>query len=393
MRNRSHWLLRELQLDLLILGGICILLMLCCRVKGDESDLNRRVLHILKTSGSDPDVLELTSGAARHLRTQGAETLVPLLEAMKSRPLTVVNWLRSVFDEISERELEAGGSRINRDGLHRIAGDKDQSGYARRLALDLLERLEPGTITNFLQSRLNDPVFAADAVAQSLLSASAAKDRGDPESAIAQLKSAFSAAVEPEQVRLIGARLKELNVEVDVAAHLGAVTQWNVIGPFPGRNMTAVTEAFPPESMIDLSAQYEGTLGPVTWKSVKQGANEDWIDFKKVLADADDSVAYAATAVVSDREREVELRAGADDNLQLWLNGEPILKSTNFYQRARVDRHRVKVRLRPGTNMLLAKVCEVKLPPGPPSGSPARWQLGLRIVDENGRGVAFPAQR
>lgn len=392
MRNRPHWLLTELKIDLLILG-LCILLMLLCRVKAEDSDLNRRVLHILRASGNDPEALELTRGAAKHLRSQGADTLVPLLVAMKSRPLPVVNWLRSVFDEISERELAAGGKRVDRNALRKIAEDQAQSGYARRLALDLLERLEPGTISTFLHSRLNDPEFAADAVAQSLLSAATARDRGDSDSAVAQLKSAFSAAVEPEQVRLIGARLKEIDVEVDVAAHLGTVTHWHVIGPFPGRNMTAVTEVFPPEGAIELAAQYEGKLGPVTWKSVVQGASEDWIDLKKVLGDTDDAIAYAATAVISDREREVEVRAGADDNLQLWLNGEPILKSINFYQRARLDRHRIKVRLKSGTNTLLAKVCEVKLPPGPPSGGPARWQLGLRIVDENGRGVSFPTQR
>lgn len=392
MNKRYHWLIMELKIDLLILG-LCILLMLLCRVKAEETDLNRRILQILQSSGNDPDALELTQGAARHLRSEGADTLVPLLVAMKSRPLPVVNWLRNVFDEISDRELATGGNRIDRNAFRKIAEDQQQSGCARRLALELLDRLEPGTTSRFLQSRLSDPEFAPDAVAQSLISAAAAKDRGDSVSAVNQLKSAFSAAIEPEQVRIVATRLKEMEAEVDVAAHLGTVTSWNIIGPFPGRNMTAATEVFPPEKAIELSAQYEGKLGPVTWKSVVQGGNEDWIDFKKALGDTDDAIAYATAVLISDREREVELRAGADDNLQLWLNGEPILKSVKFYQRARLDRHRIKVRLKAGPNILLAKVCEVKLPPGPPSGSPARWQLGLRIVDEHGRGISFRSQR
>ena len=378
--------IRELQIDLLTLG-LCVLFCSMCYVNADDQDGVRRVIRVLQSSAESPDTSPTAVGAARFLRAQDARVLVPLLNAMKSQPLPVVNWLRSVFDEIADRELTAGGGRIDRKALRLIADDAKQSGSARRLALDLLDRLEPGTKQVFLLLHLNDVEFAADAVAETLVSATELKDRGDTQGAVTQLKSAFQATIEPEQVRIVAARLKDLGESVDVVSHLGTVTHWHVIGPFPGRSMQAVTEAFPPEVSLDLKAQYDGKLGPVSWKTVEQSASDEWLDFKKLLAETDDAVAYAAAVVMSDGEREVELRAGADDNLQLWLNGQRVLSSPSFYQRPRTDRHRVKVRLKAGENTLLAKVCEVKLPPGPPSGGPARWQFGLRVVDEKGRGI------
>ena len=378
--------IRELQIDLLTLG-LCVLFCSMCYVNADDQDGVRRVIRVLQSSAESPDTSPTAIGAARFLRAQDARVLVPLLNAMKSQPLPVVNWLRSVFDEIADRELTAGGEQIDRKALRIIADDTMQSGSARRLALDLLDRLEPGTMRGFLQSQLNDVEFAADAVAETLLSATEMKDRGDSKGAVTLLKSAFQATVEPEQVRTVAAKLKDLGESVDVVSHLGTVTHWRIIGPFPGRNMLAVTEAFPPEAELDLKAQYDGKLGPISWKTVEQSAIDEWLDFKKLLAETDDAVAYAAAVVMSEGEREVELRAGADDNLQLWLNGKRVLSSPSFYQRPRTDRHRVKVRLKAGENTLLAKVCEVKLPPGPPSGGPARWQFGLRVVDEKGRGI------
>jgi hypothetical protein len=389
MRFRRFGLIQELKIDLLILG-LCIVGCSMCYVKADDPGLARRVIRILQTSGDSPDVSAISFGATKYLSSQDAEAIEPILTAMKSQPLTVVNWLRCAFDDIADRELASGGKHFDRKVLRTITEDSQHSGYARRLALDLLDRLEPGTTHRFLLSQLSDTEFSADAVAETLVRASEIKNAGDTIGATTLLKTAFSATVEPEQARIVAAQLTQLGTQTDVAAHLGTVTQWQVIGPFPGRDMKAVTEVFPPEEKIDFAATYEGKSGSIAWKSFAQNSDDEWIDFKKVLGDADDAVAYAAANVVSDRNQEVELRAGADDNLQLWVNGERVLASIEYYQRPRTDRHRVTVRLKPGSNTILAKVCEAKLPPGPPSGGPARWQFGLRIVDERGHGMSLP---
>jgi hypothetical protein len=363
-----------------------------CYVRADDTRIARRVIRILQTTGDSPDQSHMSVGAVRYLSSQDAEVIPLILVGMNSQPMTVVNWMRCAFDDISERELVAGGERIDRDALRKIAEDSKQSLYARRLAIDLLEKLEPGTRRRFLESRLEDAEFGPDAIAETLVSAAELKGCGDVEKAKTLLRTTFLATVEPEQTRLVAGRLKEVGDPVPVALHLGIVNHWHIIGPFPGLDMQAATEFLPPEMKPDFDAKYEGKSGRIEWKSVELTADEEWLDFKKYLGDGDDVVAYAAANLVVDRDRDVEFRAGADDNLQLWLNGERVLTSTGYYQRSRTDRHRVKVRLNQGTNLILAKVCDAKRSTDPPFGDSNRWQMSLRIVDERGRGVSLPVR-
>lgn len=389
MQFRRFDLIQELKLDLFILG-LCIVLCSMCRVKADDARSIRFAIRMVQTSGDSPDTSAFAYRAAKYLGSMDTEAIPTILNAMRSQPLTVVNFLRCAFDDIADQELAAGGKNVDRKALRTIMEDSQHSGYARRLALDLLDRLEPGTTHRFLLSQLGDIEFSADAVGETLVRATEINNAGDTIGATTLLKTAFSATVEPEQTRIVAAQLKQLGAQADVAGHLGTVTHWQIVGPFPGRDMKAVTDVFPPEEKIDLAATYDGKSGLIAWKSFTQDSNDEWIDFKKVLGDADDAIAFATANVVSDRDQEVELRAGADDNLQLWVNGERVLASIEYYQRPRTDRHRIKVRLKPGSNTILAKVCEAKLPPGPPSGGPARWQFGLRIVDERGHGISLP---
>src|SRR5207253_3303471 len=57
----------------------------------------------------------------------------------------LANWLRTAFEPIVDRELKGGGTRIDADALLGFVRDATNHGRARRLALEVVEKLRPGT--------------------------------------------------------------------------------------------------------------------------------------------------------------------------------------------------------------------------------------------------------
>lgn len=347
-------------------------------------------IEMLKHPAKTPP--EFVRSARNSLAAAPAAALPSILAAMHEQPLPVVNWLRSAGDDIVDRNLRQG-TALPLGKLADIAGNRALSSHARRTALEWCERIQPGFTAGFLPDRLDDPVFAPNAVDAAFQTALLREKASDTAGAQSLLSAAFRAATDPEQAKRVAEKLGTLGAVVDLHHHLGTLTKWQVIGPFAGNDQAGATTAYPPEEQIDLTKRYPGKSGDVAWRAVVLPANESFFDLKKLVAETDDAVAYLATTLVSDREQAVELRATGDDNLQVWLNGKKVIDAPEYYQRTRLDKHRAQVVLKAGSNQLLAKVCEVKLPPGPPSGSPPRWQFSLRIIDPAGCGLSFtPAQ-
>src|SRR5262249_25450930 len=128
---------------------------------------------------------------------------------------------------------------------------------ARRLALETVERLRPGTTRRLLAGWLDDPEFRYDAVEQLLKETASAK--GLPKAkAVAAYRKAFAASRDLGQARDARPRLKELGVTVSVADHLGFLRDWYVVGPFDGKKGAAFKAVYPPERKVDLKAEYDG---------------------------------------------------------------------------------------------------------------------------------------
>src|SRR6516164_11618810 len=99
----------------------------------------------------------------------GGPGLLPvLLKAMDTSDIVAANWLRTAFDQIVRKEMKAGGKNIDVDGLLRFAKDEKRQGRARRLALDLVEKLRPGTSAKLFPGWLDNPEFRFEAVAVTL---------------------------------------------------------------------------------------------------------------------------------------------------------------------------------------------------------------------------------
>jgi hypothetical protein len=90
---------------------------------------------------------------------------------------------------------------------------------------------------------------------------------------------------------------------------------WYVIGPFEGRGRDSLDAVYPPEHGVDLDAVYYGKNDlPVRW-SWQQGS------YPTVPRPrAEHAVYYAYTEVTLDRDMDLWVWIGADDDSKMWFN-------------------------------------------------------------------------
>jgi hypothetical protein len=144
--------------------------------------------------------------------------------------------------------------------------------------------------------------------------------------------------------------------------------RWYLTGPFDGRSPSMLQHPYPPELAVDLDAVYEGKDGRLLiWQIFKPRTYPLVPEPRHANA-----VYYAATELHSDRERDVWLELGVDDDAKLWLNDELVWTSSPiadkpwyrapFYNlserlaQQNLVEARVPVRLQQGPNRLLLKL-------------------------------------
>jgi hypothetical protein len=341
------------------------------------------LLRVLRAAGPQGRGSAEARAAWDKLVAHGPEVLPAVLAAMDVPEPAARNWLRSAFDHIADRELAAGGKAVPRDRLRAFAADVAGAGPARRTALDLLERLQPGTAAAFVAGRLDDPEFRFEAVAAEIARA----DKSPPAPAVAAYRQALDAARDVDQIRTAAARLKKHGVSVDVLRHLGFFPEWYVVGPFDARGKRGFAAVYPPEQKVDLAAEYEGKSGKVRWKRVtipEPQGRTGLLNLRAGTGDADDAVGYAYTAFELAAAVEVEFRGAGDDNLSVWVNGSKEFAFEEYRNGVRLDRHRFKVKLPAGVGTVLVKVCQA---PTDPSNPEPNWEFFLRITDGTGKGI------
>ncbi|MCI0456360.1 MAG: hypothetical protein L0Z62_05210 [Gemmataceae bacterium] len=325
------------------------------------------------------------------LSAGGPELLPLLLEAMDTPSTATANWLRTAFDRILDRALAANKKGIDADRLLAFAKEPKRAGRARRLALEVVERLRPGTSRALFRDWLEDPEFRFDSVAAALEQAGALARGGAKEKAVAGYRTALNASRDVGQGRAAAVGLLDLGIKASVAEHLGFLMDWYLIGPFDAAGMKGFTTPYPPEHKVDLKGEYEGKERKVRWVRYRvsepspKGAARHiaLVDLRAraALGDADDAVAFAYTEFTVSTAREVEFRGSADDNFTVWVNGVRVFGFEEYRNGVRLDRHRFRVRLRAGRNTVLVKVVQSPANPEP------NWEFFLRIVDDSGKGI------
>jgi len=329
--------------------------------------------------------------ATDRLARNGLELLPRLLEAMDTDNIVAANWYRIVYEQITRRELARDPvPDFPVSFLKTYITNPKRQGRVRRLVLDLVERLEPGTTASLVPGLLADPEFRDDAVVAALARGDRAKQAGRNREASGEYRKAFRAARNSGQIGTAADRLKAVGQEVSIVAHMGFVTNWFLLGPFDAPGTTGFELVLPPEKQVaagvDLAATYTGKGGGrIKWTRHHSGDRFGQSNLNGAIAAVKEAVGYAYTEVISPRKQSVQIRCGADDNITIWLNGKRVLRRLQWLNGTRLDRFRTTVTLKKGRNRMLVKVCQ-----GPQHKNPAvpnNWSLQLRICDAGGGGV------
>jgi hypothetical protein len=188
--------------------------------------------------------------------------------------------------------------------------------------------------------------------------------------------------------------------------------KWHCIGPFDNPGQRGFDQVYPPEKEIDLAKMYDGKGGTkAAWQAMDFKDGET-INLAIFGGDLDrNATAYLYREIQASTALDIPASFGSDDTLTVWLNGQKIV-AENVYRPLTPDQTKATLKLKPGKNTLLIKVCQgegewafqmsAAIPPVPvplyfEDGS-ARWGLGtdgigsrqkhdhLAVADVNGDG-------
>jgi hypothetical protein len=320
--------------------------------------------------------------AWQELVKQGPAALPAVLTGMNDADPTALNWLRAAVETIADQAISTK-QPLPADQLELFVKDTKHSGASRRLAYEVLQRIDPSASTRLIPGMLNDPSqeLRRDAVELAIKEAGALTD---PAATTSALQKAFAAARDRDQVDAIAERLKKLGVEVDLAKHFGFVRQWMLVTPFDNRGGVGFAAIYPPEKGVDLSISYDGKEGTkAAWKESVSTDPYGWVDLNKVIGPLKGTVAYAYTVIDSPTEQAVQVRAGSPNALKMFLNGKQIFFREEYHHGSRTDTHVGKGVLKPGRNELMLKVCQNEQT----ESWAQEWKFQLRICDDIGGAV------
>jgi hypothetical protein len=326
------------------------------------------------------------AAAWKELSRRGPEALVGVLAAMDGANPAAANWLRAAAGAIAERAAAAGKPLPAAD-LEAFVKGKHAAG-ARRIAFELLARADPTAPDRLLPGMLRDPSpeLRRDAVARAIREAEAVKGEGRKGEAVAAWRRALGGAADRDQIEAAVKGLKELGVEVDVAAHFGFVRRWHLIASFPNPGGKGFAAVYPPEKGVDLKASYEGKNGPrARWRPYTTTDPYGMVDLNKVIGKEKAAVAYAWAVVDSPAARPVEVHLGTPNALRVFLNGKEIFERDEYHHGLDPDQHAGKGVLRAGRNELLLKLCQNDQA----DAWAQAWIFEARLCDAAGSAVPF----
>lgn len=140
---------------------------------------------------------------------------------------------------------------------------------------------------------------------------------------------------------------------------------WEVAGPYQLGADQSCDRLFDPER----------SPGRVDWRTAE--GDDGMVDFEESLGGSlAGGVGYARMRIEVDAETRAELRMGSDDDLRVFLDGEPI-HSFDGSRSAWETQDHVPVEFGAGTHVLLVKVCN----------RDSDWGFTLRITDQRGRSL------
>ncbi|MEX0725846.1 MAG: hypothetical protein WEB58_06045 [Planctomycetaceae bacterium] len=333
------------------------------------------------------------SAAARAARKQlvaeGTSILPKLMASMDEANPVSLNWCRVVWDEIVTAEMAKSEPQLPIDEFCEYVRDAKHPGPARRMVLDLLDTVKPDERPQLIPTLLDDPEFREDAINVALAAGDKAREANDTGGAKEAYQKAFDHARESGQITASAERLRSVGVEVSIPRHMGFVTKFRIVGPFHAEGMTGFDRVFPPEENVDLQATYTDAGKELRWQELNTEDTFGQFDLNKLIGPEGSvvSYAYAVVRVEADEPLAAQIRCSADDNITVWFNGEQVVRKLQWLNGTRLDRFTASVKLQPGLNRILVKVCQGPQHRDP--NVPNNWSMQLRLCTPDGAGVRF----
>ncbi|MBI5396781.1 MAG: hypothetical protein HZA91_15915 [Verrucomicrobia bacterium] len=372
----------------LSLAGLAALL--CLRLCAAAPTDIAGAIKVIRAVGPEGRGNADASAAWKTLAVADAGHLTALLTAMDGTEELVANWFRAAVDTIVSRELGAS-KKLPVDELVKFVADTQHNPRARRLAFELVARIEPATAEKMLAGMLDDPSLELrrDAVHRVIADAVGVAVAGRKPEAIQRYQQALRAGRDVDQIQEVAKSLRDLGESVDLPKLFGFLTQWKVIGPFDNTEGKGFAAVLPPEKEVNLAAEYDGKSGKVRWANHTTPHELGMVDINPLCGQLKGVVAYGYTEFNADKARPAELRLGTKNAWKVWLNGKLLFDREEYHRGMQMDQYRLAVQLQPGRNTILVKACQNELV----EKWTVEWQFQLRVCDHLGTAILPAAAR
>ena len=310
--------------------------------------------------------------------------LLPLLAAFRNANPLATNYLRSAAETIVDRSI-AAKKKLPRKRLEAFITDRKNDPQARRLAFEIVERVDDTVVDRLIPGMLTDPnpVFRRQAVARLLDLAGRLQKENQQDLARSLYKRTLQGATDDDQVKTIAKLLRKMGEKVDLPRHFGFLTNWHIVGPFDNTGSKGFNVIYPPEKQVDLKAKLKGKLGPATWKSYKTTNDFGIVDIAKQISPYKGAVMYCTTVFESKTPRSIQFRLGTPNAWKLWVNGRQVFANEEYHRGMKLDQYSVPVTLRAGSNTILLKICQNEQD----QDWAQRYQFQVRTCDVSGIAV------
>jgi len=326
--------------------------------------------------------------AMRGLCSAKAADLPAILTALDRATPLGANWIRNAFETVAERELRQKNP-LPVEQLEKFVRDRSHQPRARRLAYELLVKVDPSAPDRLIPGMLLDPApeFRRDAVARKIAEADKVDPKLDKPQAVRLYREALSGAIHDDQVKTIAAALEKLGRKVNISEHFAFLTRYSVIGPFDNPDGKLLETVYPPETEIRLDAQYDaqynGKLGKVSWQPLATTNDFGIVDIAKQVHPYKGATMYLLAEFHSPQPRPIELRLATQNAWKIWLNEKLLFARNEYHRGSTFDQYRLPAQMRAGRNTILLKICQDE----EKEDWAQTYQFQLRVCDSNGSGI------
>jgi len=166
------------------------------------------------------------------------------------------------------------------------------------------------------------------------------------------------------------------------AHRLGFVNTWWLAGPFPWSSSDAFTKTNVGEPAVDLNATYGSGDKTVAWTRHETSDAAGGVNLAGIFGMIDNVCAYAFTRIEVAEGTDAILKAGSDDGIKIWVNGEAVHEN-NVDRPMAIDEDQAPARLKAGRNDILVEATQ----------GAGGWNFCLRLTTADGGVLAFaPAE-